>query len=191
MSGSQSVQISAAEYAEMKKLNGLFDKVWNDPGIGLQVQQATKKYEPNVVLPEDHPIARQAQQGIAAVTEQVAGLTAMFTEFTTKAKQKEDEAQLRGTLGNVQDKYRLTDAGMAEVIKTMQDRQLADPEAAAALYVQNQPKTPPVSATARLFDNKADMFGTTRQDAAWEKLHTDMDGFFADTVAEVFNEMPA
>ena len=184
------VQISAADLKHQRDLLALYDKVWNDPDAGETVRRTSKKYAPNLSIPDEHPVVVAARKEVGTLAEKVTGLEAILTEFKTRSEQERSEAALRKQLGEVQDKFRLTDDGMAKTIEIMQQRQLADPEAAALLYRESLPKTPPVSATSRIFDTKADMFGTTFQDAKWEKLHTDEPGFFADVVAEVFAEIP-
>jgi hypothetical protein len=185
------VQMTAHEAAELRELSKLFNGVWNDPDIGESVRRTSKKFNPAITIPDEHPVVAHQQKQIGTLTEQVTGLQNMLTEYQTKAQQRDAEADLRKKLGDVQTRFGLSDAGMQGVIKTMQERQIADVEAAAALYRDNLPKTPPVSASSRMFDNRADMYGTTRQDERWEKLHTDEEGFWQDVVNEVFNEMPA
>lgn len=192
MSGAtQFVQISAAELETHRKLNAIFDGLWNDPVVGEQVRLRAKEKNPEITIPDESPIALAAKKQVADLTTQVTGLSTALAEFQAKAAQKEGETALRKQLGDVQAKYGLTDDGMAKVIETMQQRQLADPEAAALLFRESIPKAPPVSATSRHFDTKADMFGTTRKDDAWEQLHTNPDAFFADVVNQVFSEIPA
>jgi hypothetical protein len=184
-------EISDADLAQQRALLNLFDQVWNDPNVGANVRRRAKELRPEINIPDDHPVAKEARTKIEGLETQVTGLQTMLTEFQAKGQQKEAETALRAKLGEVQSRFGFTDDGMAKVIETMQSRQLADPEAAALIYRETIPKAAPQSPTARLFDTKADMWGTTRRDEQWEKLHTDPDGFFADVVAEVFSEMPA
>jgi uncharacterized protein (UPF0147 family) len=184
-------EISDADYAQQQALLKLFDQVWNDPNVGQNVRRRAKELRPEINIPDDHPVAKEARTKIEGLETQVNSLQTMLTEYKSAGQQEKAEAALRKQLGDVQAKFKFTDDGMAKVIETMQSRQLADPEAAALIYRESIPKAPPQSPTARMFDTKADMWGTTKRDEQWEKLHVDPDGFFADVVAEVFSEMPA
>lgn len=184
------VQVSAHEYRQQRELLKLFDQVWNAPDVGESVRRKAKELNPAVSIADDHPVALQANAKIGALTEQVTGLQNMLTEFQTRGQAEKAETALRKQLGDVQTKFGFTDEGMTKVIETMQSRQLADPEAAALVYRESIPKAPPQSASSRMFDTKADMWGTTKKDEQWETLHSDPDKFFADVVSEVFAEMP-
>lgn len=184
------VQISAAELKQQRELLALFDRVWNDPEAGEAVRRTAKKHNPAIHIPDDHPVAVKAMTEVAAARAETAALAKAFDEYKTAGETSSAEARLRARLGEVQGKYGLTDEGMAGTIKMMQDRQLADPEAAALLYRESLPKPKPSAASNPIFDTKADLWGTTKKDERWEQLHTDQDAFFAEVVQEVFNEMP-
>lgn len=196
MSGSQPgadgfMQVNARDYQAQREMLTLFDQIWNAPDVGAQVRRKAKELRPQIQIPDEHPIVTEARAQRAEIETKLTGLETAFNDYRTAAETKSAETRLRTQLGEVQDRFKFTDEAMANVVKTMQDRQLADPEAAALLYRESLPKSPPSSANNRLFsDNKADMFGTTKQDEAWEKLHTDPDAFFTDTVNQVFSEMP-
>jgi hypothetical protein len=185
------VQLSQTEYAQQKALLKLFDQVWNAEDVGEAVRKKAKQLNPNIQIPDEHPVAKKAYEKIDALTGQVDTLTNALNEYKSRGETERAEIELRNRLGAVQSKFGFTDEGMAKVIETMQSRGLADAEAAALIYRESLPKTLPQSATSRMFDTKADMWGTTKRDEQWEKLHTDPDGFFADVVSEVFSEMPA
>jgi hypothetical protein len=171
-------------------LLGLLDQLWNDPEQGAVVRQRAKALNPNIKIPEDHPAAVAANKKIATMEETLGKLSEEFTTYRTSVENERAETSLRRQLGEVQTRFGLTDEGMQGTIKLMQDRHIADPEAAALLYQNSLPKPKPTSGFNRMFDTRADLFGTTRQDDAWEKLHTDPDGFFNDVVNQVFTEMP-
>src|ERR1700691_2605941 len=121
------VQISATEHQQQRALLQLFDKVWNSPDVGESVRREAKRLTPAIAIPDEHPVALQANAKIGALTEQVTGLQTMLTEFQTRGQAEKAETALRKQLGDVQSKFGFTDDGMAKVIETMQNRQLADP----------------------------------------------------------------
>lgn len=181
-------EVPDTELQQMRALNQLFDQIWNDPEQGEAVRRKAKQLNPNIQIPDENPVAKQAFAKLAATEERVTGLQTAFDEYRTKAEQKEAETKLRSTLGDVQTKFGFTDDAMAKTIEIMQQRQLADPEAAALIYRESLPKATPTSPSARFFDGKADMYGTTKVDEKWEKLHVDPDGFFNDVINEVSAE---
>ena len=187
---SERIEVDAAAYQQQIEALKLFDKVWNDPEAGESVRRAAKRVNPNITIPDEHPVALKVTNELTQTKDALAKLQAEFESTKSQSAQKEAEAALRRQLGEVQTKYNLTDDGMAKTIELMQQRQLADPEAAALLYRESLPKVAPQSASNRFFDTKADMFGTTKVDERWSKLHTDEAGFFADVVNEVFAELP-
>lgn len=179
------------ETAQLKALAQLFGQLWNDPEHGETIQRAAKKHKPDITILDDNPVVVKTRAQLAEMETKTTALQTAFDEYRAGAEREKAESKLRESLGKVQTQFGFSDEKMADVIKTMQDRQLVDPEAAALIVREAMPKTPPQSASSKFFDTKADMWGTTRRDEKWEKLHTDPDGFFADVVNEVFTEMPA
>lgn len=187
---SESVTLTAEKYAEQRRLLTMLDGLWNDPEVGSAVRQAAKKKDPSIVIPDDHPVVKSALARVTATDEQLEALRKEFADDKTARANTDLEAKLRTQLGEVQSKRNLTAEGMDGVIKIMQERQIADPDAAALLYLDGIPKPKPTASTGHFFDTKADMYGTTRQDEKWEQLHTDPDAYFASVVNEVLAEMP-
>lgn len=180
-----------AARAQEQALLGLLSQLWGDVEVGETVRRRAKALNPQIAIPDEHPVAVQVRGELSKTRDEVAALQKLLDEQKAAAAQREAEADLRSRLGKAQDRFRLTDDGLAGTIKLMQDRQISDPEAAAALYVDSLPKASPSSASPVMPSNKLNLWGTTSKDDAWEKLHTDQDGFFADVVNQVFTEMPA
>lgn len=183
-------EVPDTELQQMRALNQLFDQIWNDPTHGETVRRLAKEKNPAIQIPDENPVAKQAFAKLAATEEKLTGLQTAFEEYKSKGETDRATAKLREDLGAVQSKFNFTDDAMAKTIEIMQQRQLADPEAAALIYRESLPKAVPTSPSARFFDGKADMYGTTKVDEKWEKLHVDPDSFFQDVVNEVFTEMP-
>jgi hypothetical protein len=183
-------EVPDTELQQMRALNQLFDQIWNDPTHGETVRRLAKEKNPNIAIPDENPVAKKAFAKLAETEERLTGLQTAFDEYKTKGEQERATAQLRENLGKVQDKFHFTDDAMAKTIEIMQERQLADPEAAALIYRESLPRAAPQSHSAKFFDGKADMFGTTKVDEQWRTLHENPDQFIADVVNEVFTEMP-
>lgn len=181
--------MSDAATAQSAALLKLFNDLWGDVEVGEQVRRRAKALRPDITIPDDHPLANKFRTELQAERAAREALEASLTQERQAAAQARAEAELRANLGKAQSRFALTDEGMAGTIKLMQERQIADAEAAAALYVDTLPKAKPSSATSFL-PQKMNLFGTTAKDDAWEKLHVDQEGFFADVVNQVFLEMP-
>jgi len=169
----------------------LLEQVWSDPEIGSTVRKRAKALNPNISIVDDNPVALEVRGELAATQDKLSALQKMFEEQQQKAERSRQETDLRSALGKAQDRFKLTDDGMAGTIKLMQERQISDPEAAAALYVDSLPKQKPSVASSNMFPGDFNLFGTKTKDDAWTDLHTNPDKFFQNVVNDVFNEMPA
>ena len=189
MSGAQdpAAQVRAQEAA----LLGMLNQLWGDVEVGESVRKRAKALNPNIAIPDENPVAVAVRRELATEREKREALEKQISDDRAERMQRDAEASLRNALGRAQDRFKLTDEGMAGTIKLMQERQIADAEAAAALYVDSLPKAKPSAASNFQIPGKFNMFGTTARDEAWEKLHLDQEGFFADVVNQVFSEMPA
>lgn len=186
----ETVTVSRADLAKAQGLNNLLDRLWADPEVGETVRRRAKVLEPSLPIPDDHPVATALRGQLKQTEDALAALRKEYQDDAAARSAKDQESALREQLGLVQEKRGLTDEGMAGVIQLMQDRQIADPDAAALAYLDKLPKTTPQAGANRFFDTRPNLFGSQAQDAAWEKLWTDEPGFFADQVNAVFEEMP-
>ena len=189
MSGSaDTVTLSRADLAQRDRLLALLDKAWADPEFGQTVHKAFKKVDPTINIPEEHPLVVDAHARIKEANDRTAALETAFNEYKTTGEKEKTEAKLRKQLSDVQDKFKFADETMAKVIETMQERQLADPEAAALIVREAIPKAPPQAAGSKMFDTKMNLFGTGKIDEDWRLLHEDQDAFFSQVVSEVDRE---
>jgi hypothetical protein len=182
-----SLEMSDAPTQEQALL-GLLNQIWGDPEVGEQVRPRAKALNPAITKPDEHPVVVGTQTALRAAEQRVSALETLMAEQAAKANQTAEENRLRTSLGKAQERFKLTDEGLAGTIELMQSRQIADPEAAAALYVDGLPKQKPSTGSNFLPSNKLNLFGTSQQDAAWEQLHTDPDQFFADTVNRIVSD---
>lgn len=177
--------------AQERALLGLLNQVWTDPKVGSAVRKRAKELNPQITIPDEHPVAVQANERMDALEAQNAALQKMLDEQRAERERRDQEAKLREGIGRAQDRFRLTDDGVAGTIKLMQDRQIADPEAAAALFVDSLPKAKPTQGSTILPRTDFNLYGSRSGGDDWNKLLSDRDGFFADVVQSVFDEMPA
>ena len=184
------VQVEKTAYDNARATLALFEQLWGDPEVGATVRKKAKTLNPAITIPDDHPIVRGATKQIEELSTRTEALQKMFDEYKTGVENEKAEAKLRKQLGEVQSKFGFTDETMANVIKTMTENSIADPEAAALKVRESLPKPKPTSASSQWLDNRPNLWGTQKQDEQWEQLHTDPDGFFNDTVRAVLDEMP-
>ena len=176
--------------AQERALLGLLNQVWTDPKVGSAVRKRAKELNPQITIPDEHPVAVQANERMDALEQQNAALQKMLDEQAAERDRRDQETKLREGIGRAQDRFRLTDDGVAGTIKLMQDRQITDPEAAAALFVDSLPKAKPTQGSTILPRGEFNLYGSRSGGDDWNKLLSDRDGFFADVVQSVFDEMP-
>ena len=189
-------EISAEELNLLRGSASLLDEVWNDPKHGLALKRAVKDKRPNVSIPEIdvpdvvlRPINDQMSALQAAMAKQSEELAAL--------RQADADAKLAGkfraSLDGAKARFGLTDEGVEATLNIMRERQIADPEAAAALHIASLPKAKPAShrdAAAYGGSSFANLYGM--QDGSGDTLlHTNPDAFFDREVAAVMNEFAA
>ena len=72
-------EISDADYAQQQALLKLFDQVCNDPNVGQNVRRRAKELRPEINIPDDHPVAKEARTKIEGLETQVNSLQTMLT----------------------------------------------------------------------------------------------------------------
>lgn len=185
MSGS----VDTARAQELALL-GLLNQIWGDPEVGDKVRLRAKALHPEIQIPDDHPVARQVRGELAETRAQVSTLQKLLDEQNAARAAEKNEASLRTALGKAQEHFKLTDEGLQGTIKLMQDRQIIDPMAGAALYVDGLPKPKPTGGSSLLPSTNFNLYGTQKQDETWRQFNEDPDGAFRDVCEQVFIEMP-
>ena len=191
-------EISDADLALYRGINKLVDDVWNNPKHGLAFKRAVKDVRPDASIPEvDVP-----EVVLKPLNEQLDRLTKSYEELKAEREKERQEradadldAKFRKGLDTAKSRFSLTDEGVDKVIETMRERQIADPEAAAALYVASLPKSKPAGqrdASAYGGRSLTDFPGMrgeskTNHDMLYKDHASDMQ-FFDAEVAAVLNE---
>lgn len=171
-----------------KRLEHMFNKLWNDPNLGPQIQAATKQEFPDVVTQQDQfapvlaPVMKQLE-------ESQAELKALREERAAEAlarqeKEKADyQAAFESNFAAAASAYNLTDEGKQAAIDHMQKTKAYDPEAACALIASKMPAVtvPKAKRTVEpLFESlKGD------QSDRYALLHKDPDAFLDQEFAEL------
>lgn len=135
---SETLTVSPEQQAINQRAMTLLNKMWDRPDF----QKIAKEVDPTVRTPADvaEPFVAPIRAELDAERTRTTVLTDRIDKFIAGQTEMAEDAKFRSKLGDTQSKYRLTDDGMNDVMALMKERQIADPEAAAALWQSNQPK---------------------------------------------------
>jgi hypothetical protein len=187
-------EIDEHTLALLRGSHALLEEVWNDPKHGQNLKRAVKEKRPQVSIPEIDVPDQVLAPVHAELNEYKATLAKVNERLESYERERSDE-KLEGTfrtkLKDARSKFNLTEDGEKGVLQLMQERQIADPEAAAALYVANLPKPKPSSLRdssaygASSYANPGLRGGESEHDAL---RHTDPDAFFFREAMAVMDE---
>lgn len=190
------VEVSAGELAALRNAKGLLETLWGNKETGTAFKRMVKKVNPQAKIPDlelAEEFAEPINKELGTLKEQNAALLKRLDERDAKDKDERDLRDIHAKIDDVARKRGLTDEGKAGLIKTMQDRQIADPDAAALLYLDSLPKAAPIKGHAAL-PQRMNLFGVNtpeKQDEQIDKLFKDPQGFMDDEIANVLNEAAA
>lgn len=191
-------EVPDSELALLRSAAALTDEIWNDPKHGLALKQAVKAKRPNLSIPEiDVPevVLKPVNDQISSMKEILDRQAAELAAMKQAAADKDLEAGFRSKLDAAKNRFGLTDEGVEKTIELMRERQIADPEAAAALHIASLPKPKPSSlrdSSAYGGSSLADFPGMrgdsgANTDMLYRNYESDMK-FFDAEVAAVMNE---
>lgn len=191
-------EISDNELALLRGSAKLLDDVWNDPKHGLALKRAVKDKRPDVSIPEiDVPdvVLKPINDQMAAMRGLLDKTTEELAAMRQASADKDMEAKFHTRLDSAKTRFGLTEEGVEKTIEIMRERQIADPEAAAALHMASLPKAKPSSLReGRNYGQTAladfpGMRGETKTDfdMLYRSHESDM-AFFDREVANVMNE---
>lgn len=140
------VEITRGQLNVFQRAHGLLDKLYSDKKTSTQFKRLAKEADPEgrlIKVPDldlADEFAKPIKDEIAVVREENKKL---LERIDARDKTEKDTADLRSINERIDDvvsKRRLTDDGRKGLIELMQKRQIADPDAAAALYIESLPK---------------------------------------------------
>lgn len=143
-----------AQIEQGKNAKALLDKIGANPALRHKFLGLVKELNPNASIPEIDaaaPIMAEVQNAVKAVTELKADIEKERTERNKDADSRKWQSMVEnGRKLLREDGY--TDEGIEKIEKMMQERGMADYEAAAALWARLNPESGPVATTN--FSNK-------------------------------------
>lgn len=188
------VEISKAELDVLRRGYGLMDKLWNDPKRGLDIKKAAKEIDPTLKVPDLEivsAVTEPVNAKLTEITEQNQKLNERLDKLTKDLTDKDEEGKLRTSFDKVRKEYSLTDEGVESVVGLMRDRQIADPEAAAALWARQQPKPPKPIAAPSYLPASLDITGKLGSEDDIKQWLADPMKKFDSVVADILNESAA
>jgi hypothetical protein len=172
------VEVDEGEYGLLQKLKVLHDTLYSSADTGMELKQLIKKKFPSVSIPEiDVPAPHVAR---------MSSLEKKLDTFIQKLSDDRDDQEFSRQLGEVRSEFSLTDDGMELVKRTMIDRKIADPWAAAA-YVQH--KTPTPAQPSGVGASKWNFLSAEKDgDADMKELLDDPEGWLDKQIPIILNE---
>lgn len=142
------VEVKASDLAALQRAKGLLGSLYADKDQGAAVRRALKKIDPSLQIPDE--VAEQYAAPLRAENEELKkNLGELSKKFDDDRKSRQDEAdlaKLTSSIDRAVSKHKLTEDGRAGLIKVMQERQIADADAAALVFKETLPKPQPTRA---------------------------------------------
>lgn len=185
-----SVEIDENELIANRELVTMVNRMLAHPESRRMLQMARKKAEPNVMIPEldaQEPVmdeVRQTKAELAAIRKELADERAAQAENSNRRKA---EKQWNAGRSKLRDSGYLDD-GIERVEKLMEERGIADHEAAAALFEKINPTPEAVTPNGfGMFDLRAPE--SQKDDNLRMLFSGDEDGFLRKMIPETLAEV--
>lgn len=191
---SDHVEIPKGELDTLRRAYGLLDKLWNDPKQALAFKKIAKEVEPTLKVPDLDLVSQVTaanDERYSALTEQNKALTERLDKWQAESREKDELSKLGSTFDKVRADYKLTDEGVEKVVGLMRDRQISDPEAAAALWERSQPKAAKPISAPNYLPASMDIMGNLDTEAHVKEWLADPLKKFDNVVAEILSENAA
>jgi len=188
------VEISSADLALYKKAVGLLNQLTSDKASGLQVQRKLKELDPSLNLPGidvGDAVVAPIREELSATQAQLKALQDERAAEKEAAQNAKMEKQIRDSIGRAQEKYKLTPEATDNLIKFMNEKNIADAEIAAPAYMETLPKPPAPIKPNAYAPQYAHLYGTGDDRGSDENiaaLHKDPLKWFDSEVTKILNE---
>lgn len=192
----ETVEIPKAHFDLYQRAYGLLGKLVNNKEVGTRVKRDIMKVDETIKFPDldvADSYAEPLKAEIELTKKELAELKKERAEEKTKAEEKETLGDIYAKIDATVKKRKLTDEGREGLIKTMKERQIADPDAAALVYLDSLPK-PKAARPSGHSSNRWDMYkgldgeNKEQQDAETKRLLADPMQFLDDKIVEILDE---
>ncbi len=191
---SETVEISSADLALYKKAVGLLNQLTSDKSNGLQVQRKLKEFDPSLNLPGidvGDAVVAPIREELSATQAQLKAIQDERAAEKEAAQNAKAEKQIRDSVSRAQEKYKLSPEATDNLLKFMNDKNIADAEIAAPAYMETLPKAPAPIKPNAYAPQYAHLYGTGDDRGSDENiaaLHKDPLKWFDSEVTKILNE---
>lgn len=185
-------EISDQELATLRRAQSLLDGLWNDKEHGMALKRMVKAKLPDARIPELDIAEPMLAPVRAELEEQKKANKTLADRLDARERAEKDareDADLTSALAAAKKEYRLTDDGMAKVIKRMKDTNNPDPAAAAAWVTDHEKPAAPVASSSFSTDFNLYGAGEKSQDESIQRLHQDPKKWFDREASDFLNEI--
>lgn len=159
-------QVSDEEYSYLQNRRMTADfveSIYNDPQLNKEAKRLIKKKYPNLAIP-DFDLEEKVEQRFSAAEQRKQ-------QEATAEKQRKDQEAWNASRTGVKKQYGLTDEGLTDLEKWMEEHAVADHEVAASYRHAKDPKTSePTYDSQYWHHDKADNFKEISADPeAWAR----------------------
>jgi len=191
---SDTVEISSADLALYKKAVGLLNQLTSDKTSGIQTQRKLKELDPSLNLPGidvGDAVVAPIREELSVTQAQLKALQDERAAEKEAAQSAKAEKQIRDSISRAQEKYKLSPEATDNLLKFMNEKNIADAEIAAPAYMETLPKPPAPIKPNAFAPQYAHLYGTGDDRGSDENiaaLHKDPLKWFDSEVTKILNE---
>jgi hypothetical protein len=199
----ETVEITRGQLAQLQRGYSLLDKLYSGKDTSTAFKRMAKQADPDgkLIKVADIDLADELTKPIndklTALEEDNKKLRASIDEDKKQRKDDADLFDINTRIDLVVKKRGLTDEGRKGLIETMQKRQIADPDAAAAVYLESIPKPDSQRPSSILPQRLGKWDGSGREpfaghdDEKIKKFFADPEAAADEEIANILNEAAA
>lgn len=194
---SETVEITKQDLATLQRSYKVLNGLMLDPKQGLPFKRMLKAFDPSIPVPDVEladTIAAPIQAELDELKKSNAALLARLDKREKDDGDRDTLTDVYAKIDKVVKDHGLTDEGREGMIKVMHDRQIADPEAAALVYLNGLPKPKPQTGGQQYLPQTMNLFGVNTPRGENELV----DAFFDDpmkaqdaVITDILNESMA
>lgn len=188
MSDEENVTMTPQEAATLRGAYNLMNKLYSDPEKGMDFKRMVKGAGFKVPeLDTIEKVTKPYDEKITGLEKALKDLQDTYEGDKKKAKETDEEKEIRQSLEEVKKKYDFDDDGLKKVVARMQEKKNPDADSAAAWVKMQEPK--PKLTTSSSFGHgkfKGNSLVDGKEDT-WKKLSQSPDDYFNDVADDVIN----
>lgn len=197
MADPETVEITRQDLLTLQNTYKLMNSLMLDKTHGVPFKRLLKAYDPKIPVPDVEladAIAAPIQGEIEELKKSNKALLDRLDKREKDDGERDQLSQVYTKIDRVVKDHGLTDEGKAGMIKVMHDRQIADPEAAALVYLNSIPKPKPQTGGQQYLPQTMNLFGVNTpkgEDALVDAFFDDPMKAQDQVIADIINESMA